>query len=166
MKKSQGELDEFLFELEEDVEGMQSTIYHLQQQLKESKELLQKYKLKEEDEDNQSKDNSKVDLNESTDQLTNNKQNNELDNKIDNEENKDNLDTNNDNNDNANNELIKNGDKLIDNQTEEEKNNLERKRSLDEVLEEVNQSGNECGIDSIIKKHRKVDQDDTLLKNS
>lgn len=32
------EMDEFLIELEEDVEGMQSTIYFLQQQLKEAKE--------------------------------------------------------------------------------------------------------------------------------
>ena len=33
-------MDEFLLELDEDVEGMQSTIYFLQQQLKESKEQL------------------------------------------------------------------------------------------------------------------------------
>lgn len=38
MKKSQTELDEFLLELEEEVEGMQNTIYYLQQQLKEVKE--------------------------------------------------------------------------------------------------------------------------------
>lgn len=38
MKKSQTELDEFLLELEEEVEGMQNTIYYLQQQLKEAKE--------------------------------------------------------------------------------------------------------------------------------
>lgn len=37
MKKSQTELDEFLLELEEEVEGMQSTIYYLREQLKESK---------------------------------------------------------------------------------------------------------------------------------
>lgn len=37
MKKSQTELDEFLLELEEEVEGMQNTIYYLQQQLKEKK---------------------------------------------------------------------------------------------------------------------------------
>lgn len=37
MKKSQTELDEFLLELEEEVEGMQNTIYYLQQQLKEAK---------------------------------------------------------------------------------------------------------------------------------
>lgn len=42
MKKSQAELDEFLMELDEDVEGMQSTIYFLQQQLRESKELTTK----------------------------------------------------------------------------------------------------------------------------
>lgn len=34
------ELDDFLFELDEDVEGMQSTIYYLQQQLKEAKDQL------------------------------------------------------------------------------------------------------------------------------
>lgn len=38
MKKSQTELDEFLLELEEEVEGMQNTIYFLQQQLKEANE--------------------------------------------------------------------------------------------------------------------------------
>lgn len=42
MKKSQSELDEFLLELDEDVEGMQSTIYYLQQQLREAKEQIQK----------------------------------------------------------------------------------------------------------------------------
>ncbi|GFY57553.1 pre-mRNA-splicing regulator female-lethal(2)D [Trichonephila inaurata madagascariensis] len=40
MKKSQSELDEFLLELDEDVEGMQSTIYYLQQQLREAKEQI------------------------------------------------------------------------------------------------------------------------------
>lgn len=40
MKKNQEELDEFLGEVEEDVEGMQSMIYVLQQQLKESKEQI------------------------------------------------------------------------------------------------------------------------------
>uniref|UniRef100_T1J0B1 limulus clotting factor C n=1 Tax=Strigamia maritima TaxID=126957 RepID=T1J0B1_STRMM len=34
MKKSQTEIDEFLLEMDEDMEGMQSTILHLQQQLK------------------------------------------------------------------------------------------------------------------------------------
>lgn len=38
MKKSQTELDEFLLELEEEVEGMQNTIYYLQQQLKDAKD--------------------------------------------------------------------------------------------------------------------------------
>ncbi|XP_064627980.1 pre-mRNA-splicing regulator WTAP-like [Lineus longissimus] len=38
MKKGQAEMDEFLGELDEDVEGMQSTIYILQQQLKEARE--------------------------------------------------------------------------------------------------------------------------------
>lgn len=37
MKKSQIELDEFLLELEEEVEGMQNTIYYLQQKIKEEK---------------------------------------------------------------------------------------------------------------------------------
>lgn len=40
MKKSQTEQDEFLVELDEEVEGMQSTIYLLQQQLREAKEQL------------------------------------------------------------------------------------------------------------------------------
>ncbi|GIY48269.1 pre-mRNA-splicing regulator female-lethal(2)D [Caerostris extrusa] len=40
LKKSQSELDEFLLELDEDVEGMQSTIYYLQQQLREAKEQI------------------------------------------------------------------------------------------------------------------------------
>ncbi|CAL1273882.1 unnamed protein product [Larinioides sclopetarius] len=40
MKKSQSELDELLLELDEDVEGMQSTIYYLQQQLREAKEQI------------------------------------------------------------------------------------------------------------------------------
>lgn len=34
------ELDEFLLELDEDVEGMQSTIYFLQQQLRQTREQL------------------------------------------------------------------------------------------------------------------------------
>ncbi|XP_074662402.1 pre-mRNA-splicing regulator WTAP-like [Tubulanus polymorphus] len=42
MKKSQAEIDEFLVELDEDVEGMQSTIYILQQQLKEAREEINK----------------------------------------------------------------------------------------------------------------------------
>ncbi|PVD29073.1 hypothetical protein C0Q70_11670 [Pomacea canaliculata] len=40
MKNSQDEMTEFVGELEEDVEGMQSMIYVLQQQLKETKEQL------------------------------------------------------------------------------------------------------------------------------
>merc|ERR1719412_1816423 len=40
MKKNQLEMDDFVQELDEDVEGMQSTIYFLQQQLKESKETI------------------------------------------------------------------------------------------------------------------------------
>lgn len=40
-KKSQSELDEFLLELDENFEGMQSTIIHLQMQLKECKEQQQ-----------------------------------------------------------------------------------------------------------------------------
>ncbi|KAF4528646.1 hypothetical protein B566_EDAN017223 [Ephemera danica] len=40
VKKSQSELDEFLQELDEDVEGMQGTIYFLQQQLKAAKETV------------------------------------------------------------------------------------------------------------------------------
>merc|ERR1719323_1147204 len=38
MKKNQIEMDDFVQELDEDMEGMQSTIYFLQQQLKEAKE--------------------------------------------------------------------------------------------------------------------------------
>ncbi|CAB3364017.1 Hypothetical predicted protein [Cloeon dipterum] len=40
VKKSQSELDEFLQELDEDVEGMQGTIYFLQQQLKTAKDTV------------------------------------------------------------------------------------------------------------------------------
>lgn len=40
MKKNQADLDEFLAEIDEDVEGMQSMMYLLQQQLKESKEQI------------------------------------------------------------------------------------------------------------------------------
>lgn len=40
VKKSQSELDEFLQDLDEDVEGMQSTIYYLQQELRKSKEAF------------------------------------------------------------------------------------------------------------------------------
>lgn len=40
MKKNQVETDDFVQELDEDMEGMQSTIYLLQQQLKESKEQV------------------------------------------------------------------------------------------------------------------------------
>jgi len=40
MKKNQVEMDDFVQELDEDVEGMQSTIYFLQQQLKEAKENI------------------------------------------------------------------------------------------------------------------------------
>ena len=36
MKKNQLEMDEFMAELDEDVEGMQSTIYYFQQQLRET----------------------------------------------------------------------------------------------------------------------------------
>ncbi|XP_069705383.1 pre-mRNA-splicing regulator WTAP isoform X2 [Periplaneta americana] len=40
VKKSQSELDEFLQDLDEDVEGMQSTIYYLQQELRKAKETV------------------------------------------------------------------------------------------------------------------------------
>ncbi|KAL0275171.1 UNVERIFIED_CONTAM: hypothetical protein PYX00_003115 [Menopon gallinae] len=40
VKKSQSELDEYLQDLDEDVEGMQSTIYILQQELRKTKEEL------------------------------------------------------------------------------------------------------------------------------
>merc|ERR1719147_209797 len=42
MKKNQVEMDDFVQELDEDVEGMQSTIYFLQQQLKEARETISK----------------------------------------------------------------------------------------------------------------------------
>jgi regulator of replication initiation timing len=48
MKKSQAELDEFLFELDEDVEGMQSTIYYLQQQLRDTRDQVQKLQVENE----------------------------------------------------------------------------------------------------------------------
>ncbi|XP_071955803.1 uncharacterized protein [Antedon mediterranea] len=44
LKTSQDELNEFVIELDEEVEGMQSTICTLQQQLKETTEELNKYK--------------------------------------------------------------------------------------------------------------------------
>ncbi|GFS97374.1 pre-mRNA-splicing regulator WTAP [Nephila pilipes] len=40
LSSNKDELDEFLLELDEDVEGMQSTIYYLQQQLREAKEQI------------------------------------------------------------------------------------------------------------------------------
>ena len=40
MKKNQIEMDDFVQELDDDMEGMQSTIYFLQQQLKEAKETI------------------------------------------------------------------------------------------------------------------------------
>jgi len=40
VKKSQSELDELLQDLDEDVEGMQSTIYYLQQELRKAKETV------------------------------------------------------------------------------------------------------------------------------
>ena len=43
MKKNQEEMDDFVQELDLDVEGMQSTIYFLQKQLKEAKETIAGY---------------------------------------------------------------------------------------------------------------------------
>lgn len=40
LKKSQSDLDEFLLEMDEDTEGMQGTIYYLQQQLRKEKERV------------------------------------------------------------------------------------------------------------------------------
>lgn len=40
VKKSQSDLDELLQDLDEDVEGMQSTIYYLQQELRKAKETI------------------------------------------------------------------------------------------------------------------------------
>jgi len=42
MKKNQQEMDEFMSELDEDVEGMQSTICYLQQQLREARDTIGK----------------------------------------------------------------------------------------------------------------------------
>merc|ERR1719422_2945053 len=42
MTKNHLDLDEFMAEMDEDVEGMQSTIYYLQQQLREAKETIAK----------------------------------------------------------------------------------------------------------------------------
>merc|ERR1719500_1691365 len=42
MKKNQHEMDEFMAEQDEDVEGMQSTICYLQQQLREAKDTISK----------------------------------------------------------------------------------------------------------------------------
>merc|ERR1719420_1415059 len=42
MTKNQLDMDEFMAEMDEDVEGMQSTIYYLQQQLREAKETIAK----------------------------------------------------------------------------------------------------------------------------
>jgi len=42
MKKNQIEMDDFVQELDDDMEGMQNTIYFLQQQLKEAKETISK----------------------------------------------------------------------------------------------------------------------------
>ena len=47
MKKNQLEMDEFVQELDVDVEGMQSTIYFLQQQLKEAKDTIASLEKKE-----------------------------------------------------------------------------------------------------------------------
>ena len=46
MTKNQQEMDEFMAELDEDVEGMQSTIYYLQQQLREAKDTISKLEAK------------------------------------------------------------------------------------------------------------------------
>jgi len=46
MKKNQLETDDFVQELDEDMEGMQSTIYFLQQQLKEAKDTIAKLETK------------------------------------------------------------------------------------------------------------------------
>merc|ERR1712111_256730 len=42
MTKNHLDMDEFMAEMDEDVEGMQSTIYYLQQQLREAKETITK----------------------------------------------------------------------------------------------------------------------------
>ena len=42
MKKNQAEMDEFMAELDDDMEGMQGTIYFLQQQLRDAKDTIAK----------------------------------------------------------------------------------------------------------------------------
>ena len=222
-----------LFELEEDVEGMQSTIYHLQNQLKEAKDALQKYQTKEENKVESGNNAKLADQVNSKDELSGDKKSNDerpnepaegelttvetncesndvnsLNNcgteksdalkvstestdetKASNgsEEKLENLNQENSNKESSNEtnsdqepskqehsdqknsnqenhenlvkpvDAVKNGEQKV-----EERNSLERKRSLDDALEEVNASGNsDCGIDSIIKKHRKLEQEKT-----
>lgn len=52
MKKNQEEMDDFVQELDTDMEGMQSTIYFLQQQLKEAKDTIANYEGKDNDQEN------------------------------------------------------------------------------------------------------------------
>merc|ERR1712098_391035 len=62
MKKNQLEMDEFMAELDEDVEGMQSTIYYLQQQLREAKETIAKLESQLGDTKADTKDKNKVEI--------------------------------------------------------------------------------------------------------
>ena len=51
MKKNQMEMDDFVQELDDDMEGMQNTIYFLQQQLKEAKETIANFEVKKTEKD-------------------------------------------------------------------------------------------------------------------
>lgn len=67
LNESVAEIDEFLLELDEDVEGMQNTIYYLQQQLKEAKEKLAQYETNDRQTDNKCVHNSNINTNSSND---------------------------------------------------------------------------------------------------
>ncbi|CAB4061894.1 WTAP [Lepeophtheirus salmonis] len=66
-------MDEFVQELDEDVEGMQSTIYYLQQQLREAKEKLSSYEKKEDNFKDTPSAKTKEDVNESEESPTDDK---------------------------------------------------------------------------------------------
>merc|ERR1719244_1443626 len=84
MKKNQLEMDEFMAELDEDVEGMQSTIYYLQQQLREAKETIAKLESQLGDTKADTKDKNKVEIiskpvNEELDDKKNDSEDDEID---------------------------------------------------------------------------------------
>lgn len=67
LKKSQDELNDFVIQLDEEVEGMQSTIQILQQQLNDSRKELEKYKKSGRDADYEDKSRTKPGTKDSTD---------------------------------------------------------------------------------------------------